>query len=87
MPNALPRECYNIDGRIYTKNMRGNWIYLANQFPPLGYGSFNNETHMIACVTLKNKGEGRGNGFKDKYIVVPFKVDGCINNKVVRKNL
>ena len=86
MPDALPRECYNIDGKIYTKNTRGNWIYLANQFPPL-IGTFNNEIHMIACVTLKNKGEGRGNGFKDKYIVVPFKVGGCINNKVVRKNL
>lgn len=85
MPNSLPRECYNIDGKMYTKSMMGDrWIYLANQYPPLGYMTSTTEIHMIACVTLKNK----GNGFKDKYIVIPFKENGCINNAVVnRKNL
>lgn len=88
VPNALPRECYNIGGKMYTKSMMGDrWIYLANQYPPLGYMVNTNETHMIAYVTLKNKGEEGGNGFKDKYKVVPFKLDGCINNKVLRKDL
>lgn len=89
VPNTLPRECYNIGGKMYTKSMMGDrWIYLANQYPPLGYMTSTTEIHMIACVTLKNNGEGEGNGFKDKYIVIPFKENGCINNAVVnRKNL
>lgn len=64
IPN-LSRECYNINGKIYTR--RGDrWIYLANQYPPLGYMTSTNETHMIACIKLNPD----KNNFADLYKVV-----------------
>lgn len=79
--NALPRECYIIDGKIYTKSMLGDrWIYLCEQFPPLGYDETINEKHMIAMLTLN---KNNGNGFNKDYIVISFKLDdGSIENKV-----
>lgn len=80
-PNALPRECYIIDGKIYTKSMMGDrWIYLCEQFPPLGYDETINEKHMIAMLTLN---KNNGNGFNEDCIVISFKLDdGSIENEV-----
>lgn len=79
-PNALPRECYIIDGKIYTKSMLGDrWIYLCEQLPPLGYDETINEKHMIAMLTLnKNK----GNGFNEKHHIVSIRSDGYYKNWV-----
>ena len=80
--NGLPRECYNIDGKMYTKSTMGDrWIYLANQYPPLGYMTSTNETHMIACVRLK---DGKGNGFDEYYEVSTIRYSNGYCSNVVR---
>lgn len=80
-----PRECYNIDGKMYTKSTTGDrWIYLANQYPPLGYMTSTNETHMIAYVKLKG---GKGNGFDEYYKVSTIRYpNGYCSNVVRDKN-
>lgn len=84
VPNTLPRECYNIGGKMYTKSMMGDrWIYLANQYPPLGYMTSTNETHMIACVKLKT---GKENGFDEYYKVSTIRSYGYCSNVVRDKN-
>lgn len=84
-PNALPRECYIIDGKIYTKSMLGDrWIYLANQYAPLGYITSTKETHMIACVKLNDK---PNNKFADNYKVVLDIRDNSCSNVVRDKDL
>ena len=80
-PNALPRKCYIIDGKIYTKSMLGDrWIYSANQYAPLGYITSTNETHMIACIELK---KDKKNDF-DKYYKVILQIKGNYCSNVVR---
>ena len=79
-PNALPRECYIIDGKIYTKSTLGDrWIYLCEQLPPLGYDETINEKHMIAMLVInKNK----GNGFCEKNRVISLHYEGHYHNIV-----